>query len=157
MKKTLLLSFLLVFPGVTGIAASQQYDDLVKLIKSGVSEEVLVAYINASNCAYALSSDDIVRLKQYGATAPVIVAAIKHKGSVIVNSHTPAAPAADDSTGVMTAAQGPEDTVTVNVPNARGGYTPVKLVKTDKGYTGPKGELYAGHPTVRQLTALYGK
>lgn len=48
------------------------------------------------------------------------------------------------------------DTVTVNVPNSHGGFTPVKLVKHRKGYTGPQGEYYMNHPTVTQLKVLYG-
>lgn len=48
------------------------------------------------------------------------------------------------------------DTVTVSVPNSRGGFTPVKLVKHDGGYVGPQGEFYSGHPTVDELKALYG-
>jgi hypothetical protein len=47
--------------------------------------------------------------------------------------------------------------VTINVPNEKGDFTPVKLVKHDKGYIGPQGEFYADHPTVEQLKALYGK
>jgi hypothetical protein len=49
------------------------------------------------------------------------------------------------------------DTVTINVPNANGSYTPVTLVKNNNGYIGPQGEYYPGHPTVDQLKALYGK
>ncbi len=48
------------------------------------------------------------------------------------------------------------DTVNVSVPNSKGGFTAVKLVKRDGGYIGPQGEFYAGHPTVDQLKALYG-
>jgi hypothetical protein len=48
------------------------------------------------------------------------------------------------------------DTVTVSVPNAKGGYSTVKLVKHNGGYVGPQGEFYSGHPTVDQLKALYG-
>ena len=54
-------------------------------------------------------------------------------------------------------AQQPSDTVTINVPNASGDFTPVKLVKSDKGYMGPQGEYYPGNPTVAELKALYGK
>ena len=46
--------------------------------------------------------------------------------------------------------------VTVNVPNSKGGYTPVVLVKNGNGYIGPQGEYYPGNPTVEQLRALYG-
>ena len=49
------------------------------------------------------------------------------------------------------------DEVTINVPNAGGGFTPVKLVKVDKGYVGPQGEFYKDHPTIAELKVLYGK
>lgn len=48
------------------------------------------------------------------------------------------------------------DTATINIPNSKGGFTPVVLVKHKDGYTGPQGEFYAGHPTVDELKALYG-
>lgn len=48
------------------------------------------------------------------------------------------------------------DTVTVNIPNARGGYTPVTLKKAGNGYVGPQGEYYSENPTVEQLKTLYG-
>ena len=47
--------------------------------------------------------------------------------------------------------------VVINVPNASGGYTPVRLVKHNDGYIGPQGEFYSGNPMVDQLKALYGK
>lgn len=49
------------------------------------------------------------------------------------------------------------ETVTINVPNSNGSYTPVTLVKHNNGYIGPQGEYYPGHPTIEQLKALYGK
>ena len=48
------------------------------------------------------------------------------------------------------------DTTTINIPNSKGGYTPVRLVKHKNGYIGPQGEFYTGHPTVAALKALYG-
>jgi hypothetical protein len=48
-------------------------------------------------------------------------------------------------------------TVKINVPNPRGGFNEVILVRTVNGYIGPQGEYYSGNPTVRQLSALYGK
>jgi hypothetical protein len=50
-----------------------------------------------------------------------------------------------------------DDAVTINIPNANGGYTAVKLARFKDGYKGPQGEYYPGHPTVDQLRALYGK
>ena len=45
---------------------------------------------------------------------------------------------------------------TVSIPNSNGTFTAVKLTKHGKGYLGPQGEFYIGHPTVAQLKALYG-
>ncbi len=88
---SLLFGILIVF--VSGVQASQQYDDLVKLVKSGASEEVVIAYINASDSSYNLSSDQIVRLRESGASPQEIIAAIKHKGGIVTNSNIQAAPA----------------------------------------------------------------
>ena len=46
---------------------------------------------------------------------------------------------------------------TVNVPNAKGGFTAVTLKKTANGYIGPQGEFYPDFPTVEQLQLMYGK
>ena len=46
---------------------------------------------------------------------------------------------------------------TVNIPNARGGYTAVTLRRAGTGYVGPQGEYYSDNPTVAQLRVLYGK
>ena len=48
------------------------------------------------------------------------------------------------------------DAITINVPNAKGGFTPIKLVKYKDGFIGPQGELYSNHPTIAQLQVLYG-
>jgi hypothetical protein len=49
------------------------------------------------------------------------------------------------------------ETVTINVPNSNGSFTPIILVKQGNGYIGPQGEYYAGNPTVMQLRTLYGR
>jgi len=55
------------------------------------------------------------------------------------------------------AIQPDNSSITINIPNANGGYTPVKLVKSNGGYIGPQGEFYTEMPTVEQLKVLYGK
>ena len=52
-------------------------------------------------------------------------------------------------------AQSP-DTMIINIPNSKGGYTPVALKKAGTGYIGPQGEYYSDNPTVEQLKILYG-
>jgi len=70
-------------------------------------------------------------------------------------------PVADPTIDTLTYA-GSENTAagttyTVNVPNAAGSFTAVKLTKYGNGYIGPQGEYYPGNPTVDQLKVLYGK
>lgn len=68
----------------------------------------------------------------------------------IVVAPAPAAPSAP-------AEMPPGQPITLNIPNASGGFTPVKLVKYKNGYLGPQGEYYPGKPTVDQLRVLYGE
>ncbi len=49
------------------------------------------------------------------------------------------------------------ETVTINIPNSRGGYTAIALKKYGNGFIGPQGEYYSENPTVEQLKTLYGK
>jgi hypothetical protein len=96
------------------------------------------------------------------------------RGYVIVPEPVSAAPATTQAKGSETKAQAsspavadkapvatqPEstshDTTTINIPNSKGGFTPVVLVKHKDGYLGPQGEFYAGNPTVNELKVLYG-
>jgi hypothetical protein len=49
------------------------------------------------------------------------------------------------------------NTITINVPNSDGSFTPVMLTRYNNGYLGSQGEYYDGHPTIAQLKALYGR
>ena len=121
--------FSIAMAAVFSCWATEGYNDLVKLVKAGVGDDVVIAYVNKSGDRYALSPDEARQLKALGASDKVIAAATRQPG----------------------------DTVIVNVPNDAEGFTAVKLVKIADGYVGPQGEFYAGHPTVKQLRALYGK
>ena len=59
--KRKLFFFIIFIVGVTGANTSKQYDDLVRLVKSGATEEVIIASIDASDSSYNLTSDQIVR------------------------------------------------------------------------------------------------
>ena len=65
-------------------------------------------------------------------------------------------PAPVVSPNVVVVPQVQGDAVVINIPNSRGGYNPVRLVRRGGGYVGPQGEYYAGNPTIEQLRALYG-
>ncbi len=49
------------------------------------------------------------------------------------------------------------DSITINIPNTKGGYTAVVIKRSGKGFTGPQGEFYNDFPKVSQLQLLYGK
>ena len=49
-----------------------------------------------------------------------------------------------------------DQSVSVNVPNNKGGYTAVVLKKSGSGYVGPQGEYFSEFPKVSQLQVMYG-
>lgn len=51
----------------------------------------------------------------------------------------------------------PPVTVTVNIQNSNGSFTPVTLRQVGAFWVGPRGEYYRGVPTVGQLRPLYGR
>jgi len=60
--------------------------------------------------------------------------------------------------GVVVMPQGAqlnEQEFIVNIPNLRGGYTPVVIRRAGSGFVGPQGEYYAVFPSVEQLRAMY--
>lgn len=48
------------------------------------------------------------------------------------------------------------ETSTVNIPNSRGGYTSITMIRSGSGFVGPQGEFYQNYPTVEQLRTMYG-
>ena len=64
-----------------------------------------------------------------------------------------------ESANVATRAnsQKSDDSFTVNVPNANGGYTPVIIKRSGHGFVGPQGEYYPEFPSVEHLRVMYIK
>jgi hypothetical protein len=58
--------------------ASPGADDLIRMARSGVDEEVLTAYIDSATGAFDLSADDIITLKDLGVPSQVINEALRH-------------------------------------------------------------------------------
>jgi hypothetical protein len=44
----------------------------------------------------------------------------------------------------------------INIPNSRGGYTSITLIRSGNGFVGPQGEYYQSYPSVEQLREMYG-
>jgi hypothetical protein len=82
---------------------------------------------------------------QYGYQA--VAAPVGAPGPVVVQS----------AVGTSVPAATGADSITVNVPNDKGGYNAVVLKPSGKGYVGPQGEFYSEFPKVSQLQLMYGK
>ena len=106
-----------------------------------------IPYYNFSGVYYTPYGDELVAVAP-PVVSPTVVQAPSTPTAVVSAPAKVETKEADQKTG---------DIVIINIPKAGGGHTPVKLVKTEKGYVGPQGEFYAGHPTVDQLKVLYGE
>ena len=60
-----------------GIAADESFDDILKLIKAKVSDEVIVEHIAAKGMSFELSTEDILKLKKAGASDELLAYMIK--------------------------------------------------------------------------------
>jgi len=50
-----------------------------------------------------------------------------------------------------------DDSFTVNIPHAKGGYVAVILKRSGNGFVGPQGEYYPEFPKIEILKVMYGK
>ena len=71
------LTIILAFANNAALASSSA-DDLIRMARSGVDEEVLTAYIDAASGTFDLSADDIITLKDLGVPSKVINEALRH-------------------------------------------------------------------------------
>lgn len=74
--KKVLLAFALCLATVTSATGTGPADELIKLARSGVDGEVLLAYVESSSEPFGLSADDIIVLKDLGVPSNVISAAL---------------------------------------------------------------------------------
>jgi hypothetical protein len=105
---------LLLLAACSFLAAQQvmNNDAVIKLVKAGLSDDLIVATINASPGAYDVSADAIIALKGAGAGDKVIAA-------VLAKSATPAPASTAPSTAAVpepptTGPSGPADTGTAS-------------------------------------------
>lgn len=72
MSKKIGFCLALFLMGAVAAHASEGFDDLVKLIKSGIGEDVQIAYIDTSKVSFELTPDEILYLKDLGVNEKVI-------------------------------------------------------------------------------------
>jgi hypothetical protein len=68
---------LVVLAGFSRPVAAVTPDDIVRLTKSGVSDDVILALVARDRTIFALNPDDLVALKQQGLSEAVLVAMLK--------------------------------------------------------------------------------
>jgi hypothetical protein len=95
MKMFTPLLLTLVLFGFSLVLATEGYDDLAKLVKSGADEEVLLAFISNSPVTYRLTVDEVLQLKSLGTSSKVIAQTIQHQAPK--QAAAPAAQSADSS------------------------------------------------------------
>lgn len=101
MRKPLLVFVVLVFCFVLVAQQSLNNEAVVKLVKAGLSEDLIVGTINTQPGTYDTSADGLIALKGAGVSDKVV--------SAIVAKAAGSAPAAAAPTPVATAVQGSDD------------------------------------------------
>jgi hypothetical protein len=79
---------------------SPQLQEIVKLTKAPVGDDVILAYIKNTGASFSLSADDILYLKSQGVSQPVITALLQSKSLATPSPvSTPATPAPQVNSG----------------------------------------------------------
>jgi hypothetical protein len=102
MRKSFLALVFLVFCPLLVAQQSLTNDSVIKLVKAGLSEDLIVSTINASPGTYDTSADGLIALKTAGVTDKVVSA-------ILTKASSPAASAVAPVTLPPAAAQNPDD------------------------------------------------
>jgi hypothetical protein len=106
MRKSLLAFVFICFGSLLIAQQSMNNDSVMKLCKSGLSDDVIVTTINSAPGDYKTSADDLVALKTAGASDKVIAAVVTkasapvHAAAADVSTAAPGRPAGIDEVGV---------------------------------------------------------
>jgi hypothetical protein len=95
-------------------ANTEAVNDILKLQKAGVTEDVIIAYIRNHNVNYALTADDLIALKSQGITSAELNAMLESTSGAVASA-PPAAPATV-STSVLAPASAPVEATQAPAP-----------------------------------------
>jgi hypothetical protein len=127
-------------------------DDVLKLVRGQVTEDVVVAYVQSSGTPYSLSANDIVYLKQQGVSDRIVNAMLDQKNRYLASNQnvapaqtTPNYQPQDNSQAQppVTYVQPPSSSVYV-IPNTDYGYDPYYYSYSPYYYGG---YYYGGYPS----------
>lgn len=68
--------------GVSSASLSPGVADVIKLADAGVSDDVIIAYVDKSDKTFALTTDDIIALNNSKVSPRVITAILSHEGLI---------------------------------------------------------------------------
>src|SRR5260221_3495617 len=100
----------------TQTASTSDTIDIEKLANAGISQEVMLAFVEGSPVAYDLNSDEILRLENMAVPDAVIVAMIDH-GKSLRGDNTSAATQPVSDPAINTAYDNSSPISTDNIPS----------------------------------------
>jgi hypothetical protein len=88
MKRSLLACLMILFVSLACFSAkAESVDDIAKLARSGIGEEVLLALVERAETGYALSANDILTLKKANVSDKVLAAMLtKQRAPTLANA-----------------------------------------------------------------------
>jgi len=101
MRKAVCAVLFLVFCPFLITQQSLNNDSVIKMVKAGLSDDVIVTTINASPGAYDTSADGLIALKQAGVSNKVIDAVLAKSTSTTPDASAPSAPAPPEPTAPL--------------------------------------------------------
>jgi len=105
------LTFLLVLGYGERVYASEGFEDLVKLVKTGMAEKTFLGYVQVSPTAYNLTEEEIIYLSDLGLSADAIKA---------INGHGHAQEPVTAATEATVLEETPAEDVETSVPDTPG-------------------------------------
>lgn len=126
-KGVLAVLFLAICPLLTAQQQAMNNTSVIKLVKAGLADDLIVSTINATPGAYDTSANGLIALKQAGATDKVVAAIVlKRAGAAPVPSApVPSAPPAPASTADAPALPPAVNNVGFYYRDAAGSWQPV--------------------------------
>jgi hypothetical protein len=94
MRKTLLAIIFLAFCSLLTAQQAMNNDSVIKMIKAGLSEDLIITTINASPATFDTSTDGLIALKSAGVSDKVVAAMVARAAAPAAAPPPPPAPAA---------------------------------------------------------------
>lgn len=99
MRKSLVAVLVLIFGSFLVAQQAMNNDGVIKLVKAGLSDDLIISTINASPAAYDTSANGLIALKQAGVSDKVVAAIVTKASAASAPVGSAVAPAAPSIAG----------------------------------------------------------